>query len=566
MDSFNIGIISAEQIKVHAAAMTVPFFLTRRQRASAQGYSDIEAAAEEKNRSWASQIILILVVSLCMMKVVAIGAIHFWSPTTDETNSSATLSVVEQKPLSSNTNPKQKTVVTLVQHAAEEAKERAEQCRGFNWQQACDRITTAGARRRHLVEDETTEFTQLEEYLMDSDDPSVTYDEHCLRVYRLDISMEDENIHHNYNITFPYHASNLLRAGGNHTMALFIQHGAMRDADAYFCSFRSLMLEQEYRPFNDIMVIAPDFNYRNDPGVLPTDAFWNATKPWGDWRAGAESDPECCGNGRRSHGGRTISSFAILDQMLAILTDKTLYPNMDKISFVGHSAGGQMVQRYAIMSELAAKWDVDERVDVEFVIANPSSYSYLDERRWTYSCGECQCDSMNCTCDTDCSTPAMGSQLEVPGKTEHNYSFVCHDSAYNGWPYGLSGFSDRKHSFPYPLASGPKRAARAYRKRDVVYLVGQNDTCNDGLPTCSESCWKRSDFLADEGPCFRNHMDTRCPAMLEGPYRRARGLQYMKYLEAFYGEKTHVLHVVPGVGHNATAMFGSDIGLHELFD
>jgi hypothetical protein len=63
------------------------------------------------------------------------------------------------------------------------------------------------------------------------------------------------------------------------------------------------MKEQDYRPFEDILVIAPDFNYKGDKGVIPTDAFWNSTKPWGDWRVGAESDPECCANGFGTHGG-----------------------------------------------------------------------------------------------------------------------------------------------------------------------------------------------------------------------------------------------------------------------
>jgi hypothetical protein len=342
----------------------------------------------------------------------------------------------------------------------------------------------------------------------------------------------------------------------------------MRNADSYFCSFRSLMLEQNYRPFEDILVIAPDFNYKNDPGVLPTDAFWNTTKPWGDWRVGAESDPECCANGFGTHGGRTISSFEILDHMLHILTDERLYPRMNKISYVGHSAGAQMVQRYAIMSELAAKYDLEGgkgRVDMEFIVANPSSYTYLDERRWSYSCGDCECNDMNCTCNGVCRNPADG-KLGVPNQHGVGTEWACYDDAYNHWPYGITSFSDRKHSVPYALTSGPKRAARMYRKRHVVYFVGQNDTCNDALPTCSFDCWKREEFLPGEWPCFRNHMDTRCPAMLEGPNRRTRGLQYMKYLEDVYGEKTHKLHVVFGVGHNATGIFGSPIGLQELFD
>jgi hypothetical protein len=122
-------------------------------------------------------------------------------------------------------------------------------------------------------------------------------------------------------------------------MALFIQHGALRNAQDYFCSFKQLMLKQKYRNFEDILIIAPYFNYEHDELVHPQDAFWNSSKPWGDWRVGAESDPRCCGN--QGHRGipRTISSFEVLDNMLAMLTSKKLFPRMNKISYVGHSAG-----------------------------------------------------------------------------------------------------------------------------------------------------------------------------------------------------------------------------------
>jgi hypothetical protein len=39
----------------------------------------------------------------------------------------------------------------------------------------------------------------------------------------------------------------------------------------------------------------------------------------------------------------------------------------------------------------------------------------------------------------------------------------------------------------------------------------------------------------------------------------------MKHLEDIYGEPTHTLFEVPGVGHNASAMFSSEIGMKELF-
>jgi hypothetical protein len=205
----------------------------------------------------------------------------------------------------------------------------------------------------------------LEDELLQSDDPAVTYDNNCLKVYRLDINHGQ--------MTFPYHSSQLLRLGGNQTMVLIIQHGALRNSEAYFCSFKQMMLQQTYRKFEDILIIAPDFNYATDDLVHPNDAVWNSSKPWGDWRVGAESDPYGVADltllddeegmttittttttkaKTKSRNNNimnqlfdhtvlrpTISSFDVLDHILAILTDKRLYPNVDKISFVGHSAG-----------------------------------------------------------------------------------------------------------------------------------------------------------------------------------------------------------------------------------
>jgi hypothetical protein len=228
-----------------------------------------------------------------------------------------------------------------------------------------------------------------------------------------------------------------------------------------------------------------------------------------------------------------------------------------------------MVQRYAIMSTLAALWDLDEDVDVAFIIANPSSYTYLTPYRYHYSCGNCICSSYNCTCDSSCTKPPY-TNLSIPtrgGATAHHWP--CFEWNYNGWPYGLSEFTDMKgHFIPYALRDGSlgvERALRLYQRLHVVYLVGQNDTCNDGLPACDASCWKRDKWEVDEWRCFRNQMDTRCPAMLQGPCRRTRGYQYMSYLEDLYGKPTHAIHTVPGIGHNASGMFGSDIGMLELF-
>jgi hypothetical protein len=163
--------------------------------------------------------------------------------------------------------------------------------------------------------------------------------------------------------------------------------------------------------------------------------------------------------------------------MLGMLTDRELYPNMNKISILGHSAGGQMVQRYAITSLLAAAYDEDDIdwIDMQFVVANPSSYTYLDERRYSYNCGHCKCTSDNCTCPSECTEPS--NELTIPTRFGVGKSrWPCFDSDYNNWPYGITKLMDPSHTVPYVIKSGPRRAANAYYRRNMVYLVGQNDT------------------------------------------------------------------------------------------
>jgi hypothetical protein len=231
-----------------------------------------------------------------------------------------------------------------------------------------------------------------------------------------------------------------------------------------------------------------------------------------------------------------------------------------------------MVQRYAAMSVLAALWGLNEDVDMAFIIANPSSYAYLTPDRYQYQCGVCDCTQAGCTCDQDCNPSPPYHTLGIPHKAYSGKRYPCYSINYNRWPYGIGSFSDDRTglSIPYALRDGilgVERAIRLYDKLHVVYLVGQNDTCNDGLPGCDSSCWKRGGQynVETEWECFRNQMDTRCPAMLQGPCRRVRGYQYMMYLEELYGRPTHSLYTIPGIGHDAAGMFSSEIGMKELF-
>jgi|EP01043_Picozoa_sp_COSAG02_P038534 hypothetical protein len=69
----------------------------------------------------------------------------------------------------------------------------------------------------------------------------------------------------------------------------------------------------------------------------------------------------------------------------------------------------------------------------------------------------------------------------------------------------------------------------AYAARDVIYLMGQNDTCNEYLTP----------------HCQSHGLDKSCAGMLEGHFRRERAENYMKYLTAFFGRPVHSGSLVP---------------------
>ena len=66
--------------------------------------------------------------------------------------------------------------------------------------------------------------------------------------------------------------------------------------------------------------------------------------------AGAESDPSVASS------GQTVSSFAVLDQIIeSLVHDTKAYPNLQQVVIAGHSSGGQIVQRHALFTRLPVR-------------------------------------------------------------------------------------------------------------------------------------------------------------------------------------------------------------------
>jgi pimeloyl-ACP methyl ester carboxylesterase len=102
--------------------------------------------------------------------------------------------------------------------------------------------------------------------------------------------------------------------------------------------------------------------------------------------AAARFDTDSCWTLRGWIGGGAavgpapIGSFEALDAMLAMLADRKRFPALTRVVVAGHSGGGQVVQRYAVVGEGPAALAA-VGVDVRYVVANPSSYLYFDASR-----------------------------------------------------------------------------------------------------------------------------------------------------------------------------------------
>ncbi|HEX2831074.1 MAG TPA: hypothetical protein VHP37_32365 [Burkholderiales bacterium] len=278
------------------------------------------------------------------------------------------------------------------------------------------------------------------------------------------------------------------------TAAIVIQHGRSRNGDVYFADAEKLLTQSGTDP-RTVLVIATQFFATEDIAKVADDAIplWSR----GGWMEGADS----------IGGTKGVSSFRVYHDLVALLTDRTRFPALRRIVFAGHSAGGQAVHRYAILSR------VDEKVraagiDLRFVIANPSSYLYFTKDR-PQGAGYAPYDSALCP-------------------------------EYNRYKYGFEG------RVPYSDGRSADQLFAAYAARDVLYLLG----------------------TADNDPNHRA-LDKRCAAAAQGRTRIERGLSYVRYERWLAAERMatlrHHAYEVIGVSHDQAGMFGSQCGREALF-
>lgn len=159
--------------------------------------------------------------------------------------------------------------------------------------------------------------------------------------------------------------------------------------------------------------------------------------------------------------------------------------------------------------------------------------------------------------------------------------FFCWDPDYNKWAYGMDGITDDGNHGYFETDWDKDFQVQQYAFRDVWYLSGVDDQCSPAMKwynTSNPKAVSKADDLDNLGPydtdCNYHSIDTRCPAMLEGPWREYRATHYVAYLTKYFGQKTHTLvswisnsnfNLVPGVGHDGGGMLTSTEGTAAIY-
>lgn len=253
--------------------------------------------------------------------------------------------------------------------------------------------------------------------------------------------------------------------------AVIVVHGSERNADTYFNGMADVC--RIAGKTDSTVIVSPHFKLETDT-LLPSEFTWTDE----GWLSGDLNT-----------NGQKTSSFTIIDNFVE--TFLAHYPALEEIIVTGHSAGGQLTQRYAVGSKVENKFST---VKFRYIVLNPGSYVYLNAKR-----------------------PVMDAEK-------------C---AYNDYKYGLD------HRNAYMGQFSVENLVTDYLKRKVVYMVGDLDNTSADIdqacparyqgPTRRQRGQLYLQTLNQEFP-FHNHLLFVVPNVAHtqhGMYHSATGLKVL---------------------------------------
>lgn len=290
------------------------------------------------------------------------------------------------------------------------------------------------------------------------------------------------------------------------TRVLVSIHGAGRNADDYFST--TLAAAFLAGALENTLVIAPRLASSEGGGCQDSLATNEISWHCNTWRSGGPSPKT-----------PNVTSFDFLDEILRKVARKATFPNVRSIVIVGHSAGGQVVNRYAMSNQVHDKLGVP----VTYVVSNPSSYAYPDSVRPTSAAYAVQARA-----------PGYVVDASPNAQPFRAFNDARNCTAYDQWPFGF------RNRTGYSASQSDDQLRKQLAARRTIYLLG-------GL-----------DILPLAG------FDGSCAAMAQGPTRLARGQAYAKLVNERLGGR-HTVAVVPLCGHNARCMYTDESAFPLLF-
>ena len=298
-------------------------------------------------------------------------------------------------------------------------------------------------------------------------------------------------------LSIPIVTSHPLDKNNNETEYLIIMiHGAGLKAIKTFASGQKI-IESLEMPKDRFWVLAPQIIEGvklDEKGLL----YWDRR-----WRSGGMSLSTGLNKDLPS-----LSSFEVMDRLIDIAIK--LNPGISRIIILGHSAGGQFVVRYAAINSRHETLE-QQGVSIRYVVANSSSYPYLDENRFHFNSAE---------------------QILITSREE-----LMNCPSYNKYKYGL------EELYGYAETLSPQIAQTRLLTRQIMFLLGAADTDRD---------WG---------------LDKSCEADVQGKNRYERGLLYKHHLRSFVKSSPKSQHSwleIPEVGHEANEIFTHPRFITEL--
>ena len=297
-------------------------------------------------------------------------------------------------------------------------------------------------------------------------------------------------------LTQPYYRNiPLANTSADIKYAIISLHGDGRNADEHFNIIGQATINAGLE--DSTILLAPVYPFQDDINQynLGDDVlYWSDT----DWNAGDLSR-----NTQSNPRPFRISSFSTMDSIYHRLVENN--PNLKRIVLTGHSAGSQMVVRYAAGGRAQA--DLTETgIDFVFVPTNTPSFLYYDNNR------------------------VLNQNAEV-------FEFGPSDcGSASQYKYGLDNLNQ------YMENTGEATIIENHKQADVTYLIGQYD--------------------------FGGQTNT-CARMVQGSSRLIRTHVYFSYIGFFYGDSVynnHRMAEIPAAYHEFDEIVFTDCGMNALFN